>query len=121
MRKTRPHSGPSRDQTADPGAARTPEGEKSEQRRHVRKHVLWAAKLETLDGSIDCIALNVSRGGAGLRLASPMAPQTAGDLTLGSRGRFAARIVWQRSDRMGIRFCAPPDEVASLIGPTLSL
>lgn len=121
MEKTSRRSNARRDPGIEPERAEVPDPHRNEQRRHVRKNVLWAAKLETMDGSFDCIALNVSRGGAKLRLASPMVPQTAGDLTLGSHGRFAAQIIWQRLDRIGVRFCAAPEEVARIIGPALSL
>src|SRR5882757_4575039 len=43
-----------------------------EQRRHIRKRVLWAAQLETSGKSCECFILNVSRSGAKLRLAAPM-------------------------------------------------
>jgi hypothetical protein len=107
--------------TIDADALNEPDRGEKEQRRHIRKRVLWAAKLETQDGVFDCIVLNVSRSGAKLRLKSPIAPQTTAELVLGSFGKLAAEIVWQRSDKMGIRFRTPPEEVATIIGQALSL
>ena len=46
----------------------------AEQRRHIRKRVLWAARLDTAEGSFSCVILNVSRSGAKLRLRGPERP-----------------------------------------------
>jgi PilZ domain len=111
-----------RDPAMDSDAVAEPGRGEKEQRRHVRKRVLWTAKLETKDGeSFECIVLNVSRSGAQLRLKAPIAPQTEIAVALGSLGALKADVVWQRGDKMGIRFCAAPEEVAKIIGDGLSL
>jgi len=92
-----------------------------EQRRHIRKHVLWTARLETKDGSLDCIILNVSRSGAKLRLRAPSLLRQPVKLVMESYGTLPAEIVWQQVDNMGIRFKADPDEVAKILGDALVL
>jgi hypothetical protein len=111
----------SRAATIDAEAVSEPQRGEKEQRRHVRKRVLWAASLETPDGAFECIVLNVSRSGAQLRLKSPIGPQTAAMLTLETLGTLKVDVVWQRGDKLGVRFRAAPEEIAQIIGEGLSL
>lgn len=110
-----------RTSSIDAEAVTEPQRGEREQRRHVRKRVLWAATLETPDGAFECIVLNVSRSGAQLRLKSPIGPQTEAALSLGSVGTLKVEVVWQRSDKMGVRFRDTPEEIAQIIGQALSL
>jgi hypothetical protein len=110
-----------RPSTIDAEAVTEPQRGEQEQRRHVRKRVLWAATLETPDGAFECIVLNVSRSGAQLRFKSPIGPQTDATLSLGSLGTLTVDVVWQRSDKMGVRFRAAPEEIAQIIGDGLPL
>ena len=87
----------------------------------MRKRVLWAGKIDTKDGSFDCLVLNISRSGAKLRLSAPIPEQATVNLALGSFGMLNAGVVWQRGDKMGIRFTAEPDQVANIIGQALAL
>ena len=100
-----------------------PEQGSQEQRRHIRKRVLWAAKLETESGSFGCIILNVSRSGAKLRLTAPVSvtPQQRVELAFETFGTLSADVVWQRGEKVGIRFTADPAKIASIIGSSLSL
>jgi hypothetical protein len=100
-----------------------PESGTQEQRRHIRKRVLWAARLDTAEGSFNCIILNVSRSGAKIRLpsATAISPRQPIELVLEAFGELSAEIVWQRGDKMGIRFTADPDHVAGIIGASLAL
>lgn len=97
------------------------EASAKEQRRHIRKRVLWTARLETKDGALDCIILNVSRSGAKLRLTVPPLLLQPVKLVMESYGTLPAEIVWQQADNMGIRFDADPDEVAKILGDALTL
>jgi hypothetical protein len=92
-----------------------------EQRRHIRKHVLWAATLDTKDGPFSCIILNVSRSGAKLRIVAPTLSRQPIKLVMDSFGTLPAEIVWQHADKMGIRFSADPEEVAKILGDALVL
>jgi PilZ domain-containing protein len=102
-------------------SVREQEARAKEQRRHVRKHVLWAARLETKDGPFPCIILNVSRSGAKLRLTAPNLQQQPVKLVMETYGSLSAEIVWQNGDKMGIRFVADPEQVAKILGDALSL
>ncbi len=92
-----------------------------EQRRHIRKHVLWAARIETKDGPLSCIILNVSRSGAKLRITAPNLQHQVVKLVMETYGTLSAEIVWQNADKMGIRFIADPEEVAKILGDALVL
>jgi hypothetical protein len=101
---------------------RTPaEASGKEQRRHIRKHVLWTARLETGNGSLDCIILNISRSGAKLRLTAPSLLLQPVKLIMESYGTLPAEIVWQNVDNVGIRFNADPEAVAKILGDALKL
>jgi hypothetical protein len=97
------------------------EARAKEQRRHIRKHVLWAARLESKDGPFSCIILNVSRSGAKLRIVAPTLSQQSVKLVMDSFGTLPAEIVWQHADKMGIRFTADPEQVAKILGDALAL
>ena len=97
------------------------EARAKEQRRHIRKHVLWAARLETRDGPFSCIILNVSRSGAKLRIVAPNLSRQPVKLVMDSFGTLTAEIVWQHADKMGIRFVAEPEEVAKILGEAVVL
>jgi hypothetical protein len=97
------------------------EARAKEQRRHIRKHVLWTAKLETLEGAFTCIILNVSRSGAKLRVTAPSLSRQSVKLVMESYGSLPGEIVWQNADKMGIRFSAEPEEVAKILGDALTL
>ncbi len=102
-------------------SARSSEAQAKEQRRHIRKHVLWTARLETKDGPYSCIILNVSRSGAKLRLTAPTLPRQPVKLVMDSYGTLSGEIVWQHADKMGIRFSADPEQVAKILGDALVL
>lgn len=92
-----------------------------EQRRHIRQRVLWAARLETLDGAFNCIMLDVSKEGAKLQLAAPI-PVTMRqevNLVIDPMGSLRAEVMWQVSERMGLRFISDHQQVARVIGRAL--
>jgi len=92
-----------------------------EQRRHVRQRVLWAARLDTVDGSFNCIVLDVSKEGVKLQLAAPIpvAARQKVTLVIEPMGRLPAETIWQVSERMGLRFLCDHQQVARVIGRAL--
>lgn len=91
-----------------------------DRRKHVRKPVLWAARLETAAGSFDCVVLNLSLGGARLQVTAPILPPVV-TLVMERFGALRAEIVWQLNDGIGLRFTADPDEVARTLKGALPL
>jgi hypothetical protein len=107
---------------AKPEPIRVPdEASGREQRRHIRKHVLWTARLETTGGALDCIILNISRSGAKLRLTAPDLLLQPVKLVMESYGTLPAENVWQQVDNVGLRFNADPEAVAKILGDALKL
>lgn len=78
---------------------------RTDRRRHQRRRLLWSGKLRTWDGSIlDCTILDMSAGGAKVRLEQPVVP---GELvTLMSRrfGMRPARVAWMEDLIIGLQF-----------------
>jgi hypothetical protein len=106
----------------------TPRGESAEdeaswedRRKHKRKPVLWGARIATSDGDFDCIALNLSRGGAKLRMAEPLEVGQTATLVIDRFGALAAEVVWRRADLIGLRFTDAPAEIARVLGDSLPL
>ncbi len=92
-----------------------------DQRRHVRQRVLWAARLDTQEGSFNCIILDVSKDGAKLQLAAPIpvVPRQRATLVIEPMGRLDAEVIWQVAERIGLRFMSDHQEVARVIGRAL--
>lgn len=95
--------------------------EYSDQRRYKRKPVLYGARLETPNGAYDCITLDLSLGGAKLRLSNTVELKQPVALVLDRFGVLQAEIVWQRPGLVGLRFTDDPEYVGSILGRTLPL
>jgi len=90
-------------------------------RRDRRKPVIWAARLETEEGTIDCAAFDISVGGAKLRLEAPVALHRPVRLVLDRFGGLKAEPIWRRGNTLGLRFGEPPEAVRQMLGDALSL
>ncbi len=88
-------------------------------RAHSRKPVLWSARAETGAGAIACIALDLSVGGAKLRLSTPLATKQIVTLVIERIGSFRAEVMWCARDgsihSCGIHFTDPPELVARML------
>lgn len=95
-----------------------------EQRRHVRTRVLWMATLDTKEGPLACIVLDVSRAGAKLQFSAPVLPvllRQPVELTIEPLGALSAEVMWQLGDRVGIQFTGDATEINNVIGGALRL
>lgn len=90
-----------------------------EYRRFRRKSVILASKLETAHGVFDCVALDLSLGGARLRLDGPVQILEPVTLVLSKFGRFPSEIVWRNATEAGLQFSEPPEEIAGRFGSTI--
>ena len=93
----------------------------ADRRQHKRKPVLWAARIETLDGPSECIILDLSLGGAKVRSPAPVKAKETVTLVIDRFGALNAEVMWARSGRMGLRFVDAPDQIAHIIGASLPL
>jgi len=91
-------------------------------RQHPRSAVFWSGALQSGRESIDCIVLNMSPGGAKVKLfrrfASNGSPVV---LHIDRLGGYASEVVWSEGDAVGLRFLKDPKEVAAdierVLGP----
>jgi hypothetical protein len=83
----------------------------SERRWRERRSGLWAAQLENAQGGRrNCLVLDVSSGGAKLRVEQPA---SLGDIVtlIGERfGTRRGRVVWAANHRVGITFLDKPGD-----------
>jgi hypothetical protein len=88
-------------------------------RAHNRKPVLWSARAETGAGAVACIALDLSLGGAKLRLSAPLAAEQIVTLVIERIGSLRAQVMWCAREgaihSCGIRFTDPPELIARML------
>jgi hypothetical protein len=96
-------------------------GAGDDRRTHKRKRVLWVGAVETDAGRFECIALDLSLGGAKLRIAERFAPLQQVRLVLQRFGTLDAEVVWQTKELIGVRFTNDPQAIAAKIGGALPL
>ena len=77
-------------------------GSPPQQACSVQPAYIWSARLTTLRGAFGCEVLDVSLGGARLRLGMPLAAQQPLTLSIEGLDPIHAEVVWQ-GDPIGIR------------------
>jgi len=101
-------------------AEAAPEGEDARARRQfTRRAVLWAAQIEFGGESADCTILNMSAGGAKLRVEADLTVGATLTLRTERFGDFSGVVRWQEGKKAGMQFSQEPKEVARLIGKAL--
>lgn len=85
-------------------------------RRHSRSAVFWSGAVQAGRQSIDCVVLNMSPGGAKIRLMK----RYVGDgspviLHIDRLGGYTSEVVWSEGNTMGLRFLKNPQQVAAEI------
>lgn len=93
----------------------------TERRRALRKRVLWSAEVEAEERPIRCAVLDVSLGGARVRLDEGGLPPGPLAISVSRFGRFQAEVVWTRDTVSGLRFLEPLGRVADTIGRRVPL
>ena len=82
--------------------------------------VIWAAKVIFEDGEVDGVVLNISTGGAKVRLNEPLDHPVPVALRIDRIGELAGQVAWQNEPMIGIDFHEEPDVVAQRIELVLS-
>ena len=103
------------------GASSISGAEATAARASVRKHVLWAATLACGAKRYDCVVVDLSLGGACIRLAHPLAKGDLVSLILDRFGALRAEVAWQDEQSIGLRFVDDSKTVADIIGNRLPL
>ncbi|HEY1506394.1 MAG TPA: PilZ domain-containing protein [Stellaceae bacterium] len=85
-------------------------------RRFRRKSVILASTLETAHGGVQCVALDLSLGGARIRVQEKLELQEEVTLVLAKFGRFPGLVAWRNAWEVGLQFNDTPEEVARRFG-----
>jgi len=75
-----------------------------ERRVHPRDTVVYGGRLAFGAHEFPCTVLNISAGGAQLRVDHEIGAWTIVTLHVDRFGSFHARVVWQRGDKVGVQF-----------------
>lgn len=85
-------------------------------RTHTRSAVFWSGAVQDGRQKVDCIVLNMSPGGAKIRLlkrfvndGSPVI------LQIDRLGGYTGEVVWLEGNTMGLRFLKDPKQIAAEI------
>jgi len=71
----------------------------------IRDHAEWH----------DCRIVNISAGGAKLRIERRFEQGADVQLHIGQLGQFSGTVVWQHSEELGVKFTHDPAEMADVI------
>jgi hypothetical protein len=73
-------------------------------RAHPRYGTFCPGKFSIGDQTVDCVVLNISVGGAKIRVSGPIDDASQVRLLTEQIGEFAGRVVWRDGPTMGIAF-----------------
>lgn len=90
-----------------------------EQRRYRRCAVLWSACVFSGGRTMDAVVLNLSVGGARIRLPNPAVLDDRATLSINRFGDFAGRLVWRHETEFGLEFLDPAERILDKFGDTL--
>lgn len=97
----------------------------ADRRAHPRKRVLWMAELRGPGGVRAWgVVMNVSRGGAKIRLDadSPLPGWPAGtslNMSIPERADLPAAVVWCEGNHLGLQFEVAPEEAGRQLATVL--
>ncbi len=84
-------------------------------REHERKDVLFAARLYVGDDGMDCEIVNISFGGAQVRVGKTLNNGDMVVLEIEPFGSFNMEVRWSDGKDTGVRFDDDPAKVAELV------
>ena len=93
--------------------------EDQEKQQFPRRAVLMAATLVVAEQHVPCEVLNISEGGAKIRLKGEIVFQPRVVLYI-NEFAFEADVVWHTDDNMGLKFLMSPEAVGKVINGPLS-
>jgi hypothetical protein len=73
-------------------------------RAHPRYEIFCLGEFSVGDQTVDCVVLNISVGGAKLRISEPIGDASQVRLRVERIGDFAGRLAWRDGTTMGIAF-----------------
>ena len=87
-----------------------------ERRRFRRQSVILPSTLETPRGIMQCVTVDLSLGGARIRVDEKLEPLEQVTLVLAKFGRFPGHVVWRHPAEAGLQFNDTPEDVALRFG-----
>lgn len=97
-----------------------PEDKDRKNRRNLeRVAVLWSGNLNCEGQSHDCLIVNVSAGGAMVRVDTPDLCKKSVVLRSPRFGELVGEITWRQGKELGIEFKETPEAVSKLLGKAL--
>ncbi len=90
-----------------------------DRQRHPRHSTMCPGELISGDRTVECTVLNISVGGAKLRLAESIETNSRVRLRINRVGEFTGRVAWRNGDTMGIEFQDDLTELARIVEDVL--
>ena len=97
-----------------PGAQTGPEN-----RKYFRHKVIWSGRISAAIGDRPCTVLNISRGGAYIKLDPTLDRCANVELMIPSIGRLTGWVAWSNQDRAGIAFSDLTEATAASLDQAL--
>lgn len=91
----------------------------TERHIHSRRNTLCAGKFSSGDRTVDCEVLNISVGGAKIRLAEPVETNAQVSIAIQSVGEFTGRVAWRNGTTLGVEFQDELRELARMVEEVL--
>lgn len=90
-----------------------------DRQRHPRHSTLCPGELISGDRTVECVVLNISVGGAKIRLAEPVETNSRVRVRIERVGEFAGRVAWRNGDTLGVEFQDDLAELARIVEDVL--
>jgi hypothetical protein len=87
----------------------------SDGRTHERRNVLFAANLSIGDSKVDCEIINISFGGAQVRVSRAMKAGDKITMEIDPFGTYNMEVRWCRKPDVGLKFDDDQTKVAELV------
>lgn len=91
-----------------------------DRQRHPRHATLVSGKLVSGDAEVDCEVLNVSVGGAKIRIAEPIDTNSHVCVKIRQVGEINGRVAWRNGTTLGVEFQDEVTELARIVEDILS-
>jgi hypothetical protein len=82
-------------------------------REDRRRQLLWSGILQTARGPVQCIVVDISRGGARLSAGAVVKIGQAVTLLVTGMGMFRGTVVWTEPGTIGVKFAEEKSATAA--------
>lgn len=90
-----------------------------ERRDHKRASVLFSGCLISGDQTASGLLMDISAGGARIKLSTPLDSYSAVTLRMARSVDFHVEIAWVKENILGLRFRETPTKIASILAAIL--